>query len=62
MKQSPGWSTETQTRTLKYCDRCARRSMALFYDDLTLQELCQECCEKLKRKRDMAPRRADLKV
>lgn len=62
MKQSPGWSSETQTRAMKYCDRCARRSLALFYDDLTLQELCQECCERLKRKRDMAPRRADLKV
>jgi hypothetical protein len=62
MKQSPGWSSETQARAMKYCDRCARRSLALFYDDLTLQELCQECCEQLKRKRDMAPRRADLKV
>ena len=47
---------------MKYCDRCACRSIALFYDDLTLQELCQECCERLKRKRDMAPRRVDLKV
>jgi len=62
MKQSPGWSTEIQARAMKYCDRCARRSLALFYDDLTLQELCQERCERLKRKRDMAPRRADLKV
>ena len=62
MKHSPGWSTETQARAMKYCDRCARRSMALFYDDLTLQELCQECCERLKRKREMAPRREDLKV
>ena len=62
MKHSPGWSTETQARAMTYCDRCARLSMALFYDDLTLQELCQECCERLKRKRDMAPRRTDLKV
>jgi hypothetical protein len=62
MKYSPGWSTETQARAMKYCDRCARRSRALFYDDLTLQELCQDCSERLKRKRDMAPRRTDLKV
>jgi len=47
---------------MKYCDRCARRSPVLFYDDLTLQELCHECCERLKRKRAMAPRRVDLKV
>ncbi len=62
MKDSPSGSTEFQSRVMKYCDRCARRSIALFYDDLTLQELCQECCERLKRKRDMAPRRVDLKV
>jgi hypothetical protein len=62
VKHFPSYSIETQTGAMKYCDRCARRSIALFYDDLTLQELCQDCCERLKRKRDMAPRRADLKV
>lgn len=62
MKNSSSLSAEFQPRAMKYCDRCARRSRALFYDDLTLQELCQDCCDRLKRKRDMAPRRVDLKV
>lgn len=62
MKDSPSCSIETQAGAMKYCDRCARRSIALFYDDLTLQELCQECCERLKRKREMAPRRVEPKV
>ena len=53
MKNSLGRSNDPQGRAFKYCDRCARRSMALFYDDLTLQELCQDCCDRLKRKRDM---------
>lgn len=51
MKDSSSQLTEAQTRAVKYCDRCARRSAALFYDDLTLQELCQECCDRLSRKR-----------
>jgi len=62
VKHSPGCSIETQAGAIKYCDRCARRSMALFYDDLTLQELCEDCCERLKRKREMAPRRVGPKV
>jgi hypothetical protein len=62
MHDSPSRSTKSQTRAIKYCDRCARRSMALFFDDLTLQELCQECCDRLKRKRAMAPRPAERKV
>jgi hypothetical protein len=62
MKNFSSLSAEFQPRAMKYCDRCARRSRALFYDDLTLQELCQDCCDRLKRKRDMAPRRVDLKV
>ena len=62
MKPSPGRLAEIQPKAMKYCDRCARRSMTLFYDDLTLQELCQERGERLKRKREMAPRRVDLTV
>ena len=62
MKDSPRRSTESQASTIKYCDRCARRSLALFSDDLTLQELCQECCDRLKRKRTMAPRPAERKM
>jgi hypothetical protein len=62
MKDSLRRSTEAQATTIKYCDRCARRSMALFFDDLTLQELCQECCDRLKRTRAMAPRPAERRV
>lgn len=51
MNASSNQMPEPQTRALKYCDRCARRSAALFYDDLTLKELCQECCDRLSRKR-----------
>jgi len=54
VKDSSSQLNEFQTRALKYCDRCARRSAALFYDDLTLQELCQECCDRLNRKRTIA--------
>ena len=46
--------SEFQSGTVKYCDRCARRSLTLFSDDLTLQELCQDCCDRLKRLRDMS--------
>lgn len=54
--------TETQTRALKYCDRCARRAAILFSDDLTLKELCQECCDRLNRKRTIASSPAQPKM
>ena len=56
MKDSPSPSSEAEAKKIKYCDRCARRSPALFFDDLTLQELCQDCCDRLKRKRGVAIR------
>jgi hypothetical protein len=62
MKDSPSPSTEAQAKAIKYCDRCARRSPALFFDDLSLQDLCQECCDRLKRKREMVSRPAKPKV
>jgi hypothetical protein len=62
MKDSSSPSTEAEVKAIKYCDRCARRSPALFFDDLTLQELCQECCDRLKRKRGMASHPAKPKV
>jgi hypothetical protein len=49
-------SNEIHSIALKYCDRCARRSPSLLYDDLTLQELCQDCCNRLKRRREVAVR------
>jgi hypothetical protein len=37
--------------TVKCCDRCARRAFILFFDDLTLQDLCEDCSDWLKRRR-----------
>jgi hypothetical protein len=62
VKDSPSPSTEAQANAIKYCDRCARRSPALVFDDLTLQELCQDCCNRLNRKRGMASRPGKPKV
>lgn len=62
MDHFPSPSNEGQARVVKYCDRCARRSTALFFDDLTLQELCQECCDRLKRKRGLAAHPAKPKM
>ena len=39
----------------KICDRYARRSTTLLFDDLSLQELCRECSDRLKRRRWMVP-------
>jgi hypothetical protein len=58
----PSPSSEVQASMIKYCDRCARRSVTLFFDDLTLQELCQDCCDRLKRRREMAPHPAKPKM
>lgn len=33
------------------CDRCARRSRALVSDELSSQELCQDCFTQLTRRR-----------
>lgn len=46
---------DSQPVSAKYCDRCARRSPCLFDDELTRQELCQDCSERLKRRRFTAP-------
>lgn len=54
VKQPFNASNDLQSFTQKYCDRCARRSRALLYDDLTLQELCQDCCDRLRRRREVA--------
>lgn len=61
MKTSYKLSTDHQAATIKYCDRCARRSKALFFDDLTLQELCQDCCDRLTRRRGTVAQPADQK-
>ncbi len=37
--------------TVKCCDRCAMRAVTLFFDDLTLQDLCKDCCDWLRRRR-----------
>ena len=40
---------EGQPVTFKFCDRCARRSPTLLFDDFSLQELCQDCYDHLMR-------------
>lgn len=43
---------EHQTsRLVRYCDRCARRSSELVFDDLSLRELCSDCRQELARRR-----------
>lgn len=44
-------SHEASSPRIRYCDRCARRSPALRFDDLSLQELCDECWTFLVRRR-----------
>jgi hypothetical protein len=34
-----------------FCDRCARRSRSLVSDELSSQELCQDCFTQLTRRR-----------
>jgi hypothetical protein len=62
MNVSSSQLIESPSRALKYCDRCARRAAALFYDALTLKELCQECRDRLNRKRIIASSPAQLKM
>jgi len=45
-------SIDIASKAVKYCDRCARRTSTVLFDDLTLQELCQDCLKTLKRRRD----------
>lgn len=46
---------EEQRAMFKICDRCARRSTTLLFDDISLQELCMDCFDRLKRRRWMVP-------
>jgi hypothetical protein len=48
---SSGSSDDCPATIPKYCDRCARRSSALIYDDLSLRELCTDCWQNLTRRR-----------
>jgi hypothetical protein len=51
MKDSSRLSNEVQSIVVAYCDRCARRSSKLLSDDLSLQELCEDCFDILTRRR-----------
>ena len=44
-------SKEQGETPVHYCDRCARRSTDLVFDDLSLQELCADCQRELARRR-----------
>lgn len=54
MEQSGSQSDDAQSIVVRYCDRCARRALTLLFDDLSLKELCKDCWERLKRKRETA--------
>lgn len=43
--------TNGSTPRVRYCDRCARRATALHLDDLSLQELCDDCVKLLSYRR-----------
>jgi hypothetical protein len=62
MERSGEQSDNPQSIVVGYCDRCARRASTLLFDDLSLQDLCQECWERLKRKREMAFRPVNPKL
>ena len=51
---SPALHEEHQAM-FKICDRCARRSTTLLFDDISLQELCRDCLDRLKRRRWTVP-------
>jgi hypothetical protein len=55
MKDSSRLSNEVQSIVVAYCDRCARRSSKLLCDDLSLQELCEDCFDILTRWRAIRP-------
>ncbi len=51
MNQSVTRAPNNPTPRIRYCDRCARRATALHLDDLSLQELCDDCIKILSRRR-----------
>lgn len=44
-------SNDASAPRIRYCDRCARRSPTLHLDDLSLQEICDDCRTSLARRR-----------
>lgn len=55
MNDSSCPSNEVKPIVITYCDRCARRSSKLLFDELSLQELCEDCFNKLTRRRVTRP-------
>ncbi len=51
MANTQDTSEEQRGTPVHYCDRCARRSSDLVFDDLSLRELCAECRRELERRR-----------
>lgn len=47
--------TAERSGTVRYCERCARRSPALFLDPLSSREVCRDCLDRLTRLRGAVP-------
>lgn len=58
MKESSVISNDRQSAVIMYCERCARRSVQLCFDDLSRQELCSECLNRLTKRRGFITRPA----
>lgn len=59
MKDSIAVANEVQAIVVKYCERCARRSLKLSFDDLSLKELCPDCLDRLTHRRGFITRPAE---
>ncbi len=57
VEHSGSKSDDVQSAVVRYCDRCARRASKLLFDDLSLQQLCQDCSDHLARLRGIRPKR-----
>jgi hypothetical protein len=51
MENSRPGSNDVPSVVVRYCDRCARRTSTLNFDERSFQELCQDCWDRLARLR-----------
>ncbi len=58
VKESSVVPNDRQSVVIKYCERCAKRSLKLDFDDLSLRELCLECLNLLRHRRGFITRPA----
>ena len=55
-------SADAPAPGIRYCGRCARRSSTLRFDDLSSQELCDDCRTSLARRRGALAARSRTKT